>query len=96
MKGKEKNVTPEILESVRATLKNHTKDANDYLKGIKLAEDYLRSHVEKAGLFKYVNETMNSEYTESGERLLCYDLYDEVNRSENYESKDTPLSGETV
>jgi hypothetical protein len=93
---KEKNVTQEILESIRTILKNNNKDANEYLKGIKLAEDYLRSHVEKAGLFKYVNETMNSSHTESGEILLCYDLYDEVNRSEVYESKDTPLSGEVV
>lgn len=91
---KEKTVTPQILELIRTILKSHNKNADDYLAGIKEAEDYLRDHVEKPGLRSYVNEAISSSNTESGERLMIHDFYDEANRAETYESKASTLAGE--
>ena len=60
---KEKNVTDEILLYIRETLKSHNKDVDDFFEGIKEVKNYLRNHVEKEGLTKYVNETSSNIHT---------------------------------
>lgn len=75
---KEKKVTEKNIRYIQKIFKEHTKDADDYSAGIKEAKEYLLNTVEMQGLFDYINDRISSTSISNGERLVCYELYDQV------------------